>query len=149
MSSLYFMMEDLKLPGVKFIDFDHCLPDIEWNVILHQFIYNLCEHLNSDYFQKYPIEWRQNALKRIVGMFEKDSATAHDMNVVKMLQHIVIPSLHYAFERYDVDVVPSLNFRIIFVSEENSSVRAGHEVTPPPHRVPLYEGIPAKRPGCG
>ncbi|VDP13889.1 unnamed protein product [Onchocerca flexuosa] len=38
-------------------------------------------------------------------MFEKDSATAHDLNVVKMLQYVVIPSLHYAFERYDVDVV--------------------------------------------
>lgn len=43
-------------------------------------------------------------------MFEKDPATAHDLNVVKMLQYVVIPSLHYAFERYDVDVVSNNNF---------------------------------------
>ncbi|KAK6104161.1 FAT domain family protein [Brugia pahangi] len=61
--------------------------------------------IEKEVIPKYPIEWRQNALKRIVAMFEKDSATAHDLNVVKMLQYIVIPSLHYAFERYDVDVV--------------------------------------------
>ncbi|VDK71443.1 unnamed protein product [Litomosoides sigmodontis] len=61
--------------------------------------------IEKEIIPKYPIEWRQNALKRIVAMFEKDSATAHDLNVVKMLQYVVIPSLHYAFERYDVDVV--------------------------------------------
>ncbi|KAL3994636.1 FAT domain family protein [Acanthocheilonema viteae] len=61
--------------------------------------------IEKEIIPKYPIEWRQNALKRIVAMFEKDPATAHDLNVVKMLQYVVIPSLHYAFERYDVDVV--------------------------------------------
>uniref|UniRef100_A0A0R3RGM5 Non-specific serine/threonine protein kinase n=1 Tax=Elaeophora elaphi TaxID=1147741 RepID=A0A0R3RGM5_9BILA len=61
--------------------------------------------IEKEIIPKYPIEWRQNALKRIVAMFEKDSATAHDLNVVKMLQYVVIPALHYAFERYDVDVV--------------------------------------------
>ncbi|KAM3719228.1 Transformation/transcription domain-associated protein [Dirofilaria immitis] len=61
--------------------------------------------IEKEIIPKYPIEWRQNALKRIVAMFEKDSATAHDLNVVKMLQYVVIPSLHYAFERYDVDMV--------------------------------------------
>ncbi|EJD75551.1 FAT domain-containing protein [Loa loa] len=61
--------------------------------------------IEQEIIPKYPIEWRQNALKRIVAMFEKDSSTAYDLNVVKMLQYVVIPSLHYAFERYDVDVV--------------------------------------------
>ncbi|CAG9537664.1 unnamed protein product [Cercopithifilaria johnstoni] len=61
--------------------------------------------IEKEIIPKYPIEWRQNALKRIVAMFEKDSTTAHDLNVVKMLQYVVIPSLHYAFERYDVDVI--------------------------------------------
>uniref|UniRef100_A0A915BXE0 FAT domain-containing protein n=2 Tax=Parascaris univalens TaxID=6257 RepID=A0A915BXE0_PARUN len=61
--------------------------------------------IEDEVIPKYPIEWRQNALKRVVKMFEEDPATAHDDNVVKILQYVVIPSLHFVFERYNVDVV--------------------------------------------
>ncbi|VDM39812.1 unnamed protein product [Toxocara canis] len=75
--------------------------------------------IEDEVIPKYPIEWRQNALKRVVKMFEEDPATAHDDNVVKMLQYVVIPSLHFAFERYNVDVVVGTPANPDVVDENN------------------------------
>ncbi|VDM94952.1 unnamed protein product [Thelazia callipaeda] len=75
--------------------------------------------IEKEIVPKYPIEWRQNALKLVVEKFEKDPATARDPNVVKMLQYIVIPSLHYAFERYDADMVVGTPARPDDVDDNN------------------------------
>ncbi|VDN51198.1 unnamed protein product [Dracunculus medinensis] len=55
--------------------------------------------------ENFSISWRQRALKLIVKKFVQNPLTAEDDNVVRMLQYVVIPSLHYALQRCDVDEV--------------------------------------------
>uniref|UniRef100_A0A0N5ASH3 Non-specific serine/threonine protein kinase n=1 Tax=Syphacia muris TaxID=451379 RepID=A0A0N5ASH3_9BILA len=61
--------------------------------------------IEREIIPNYSIEWRQNALKFVVRKFEEDLLSAQNENIVKMLHYIIIPCLHYAFERYDVDLV--------------------------------------------
>ncbi|VDN21275.1 unnamed protein product, partial [Gongylonema pulchrum] len=106
-------------------------------------IFDLCDAFANDYISaftflrlfiekeiipKYSLEWRQNALKRIVAKFEEDPSTAHSMNTVKVLQHIVIPSLHYAFERYNVDLVVGTPAKPADVDDNNLISLVCHKV---------------------
>ncbi|CAH10779.2 Transcription-associated protein 1 [Caenorhabditis elegans] len=66
----------------------------------------LREYLETEVIPKVPLQWRRELFLRIMQKFDTDPQTAGtSMQHVKALQYLVIPTLHWAFERYDTDEI--------------------------------------------
>ncbi|CAB3404105.1 unnamed protein product [Caenorhabditis bovis] len=62
--------------------------------------------LENEVIPVMPLMWRRQAFLRIMEKFETNpEKTVTDLRVVKTIQYLIIPSLQWAFERYDVDSI--------------------------------------------
>ncbi|CAI2345673.1 unnamed protein product [Caenorhabditis sp. 36 PRJEB53466] len=64
------------------------------------------EYIEQEVIPTMPLNWRRELFIKVMEKFETDGKkVAIDMGMVKTLQYLVIPSLQWAFERYDTDEI--------------------------------------------
>ncbi|CAD6192581.1 unnamed protein product [Caenorhabditis auriculariae] len=78
-------------------------------VFVGNFVTDFCyvrEFLEKEIIPVVSLDWRRDAFIRVMEKFETNPEKAvTDLRMVKAIQYLVIPSLHWAFERYDVDTI--------------------------------------------
>lgn len=64
------------------------------------------EFLEVEVIPKMPLWWRREIFIKVMVMFEENAQHAcKDFKVLKVIQYLIIPSLQWAFERYDTDEI--------------------------------------------
>ncbi|UMM18202.1 hypothetical protein L5515_014374 [Caenorhabditis briggsae] len=64
------------------------------------------EYLEVEVIPKMPLWWRREIFIKVMVMFEENAQKAcKDFRILKALQYLILPSLQWAFERYDTDEI--------------------------------------------
>ncbi|KAK6024285.1 hypothetical protein OSTOST_09906 [Ostertagia ostertagi] len=70
------------------------------------FCFVVREFLEREVIPTYSMEWRRKLFSYVLGKFEAGGSTViKDLLYVKIVQYVLIPSLQWAFERYNVDEI--------------------------------------------
>lgn len=63
------------------------------------------EYLETEVIPKMPLQWRRNIFIKVMEMLESNPVIGTGLQYVKVVQYLIIPSLQWAFERYDTDEI--------------------------------------------
>ncbi|WKX92957.1 hypothetical protein Q1695_010745 [Nippostrongylus brasiliensis] len=78
-------------------------------VFIGRYVTDFCfvrEFLEREVIPTYSMEWRRKLFSFVLGKFEAGGSTViKDLLYVKIVQYVLIPSLQWAFERYNVDEI--------------------------------------------
>ncbi|EYC15392.1 hypothetical protein Y032_0037g3495 [Ancylostoma ceylanicum] len=78
-------------------------------VFIGRYVTDFCfvrEFLEREVIPAYSMEWRRKLFSFVLEKFEAGGSTViKDLLYVKILQYVLIPSLQWAFERYNVDEI--------------------------------------------
>ncbi|KAK6015592.1 hypothetical protein OSTOST_18981, partial [Ostertagia ostertagi] len=78
-------------------------------VFIGRYVTDFCfvrEFLEREVIPTYSMEWRRKLFSYVLGKFEAGGSTViKDLLYVKIVQYVLIPSLQWAFERYNVDEI--------------------------------------------
>jgi hypothetical protein len=62
--------------------------------------------IDEEIVPKVSLEWRRNAFKKVISLFEQNSKEAgYNEQIVKFIQYIIAPCFHYALAKFNVDDV--------------------------------------------
>uniref|UniRef100_A0A1I7TFD1 Non-specific serine/threonine protein kinase n=1 Tax=Caenorhabditis tropicalis TaxID=1561998 RepID=A0A1I7TFD1_9PELO len=96
----------LRYLRVNIFDYDMFFDVV--SVFMGKFVTDFCfvrEYLEVEVIPKMPLKWRREIFLKVMEMLEENPVIGQGLQYVKVVQYLIIPSLQWAFERYDTDEI--------------------------------------------